>query len=106
MSYQLCRWYDPYPRLAFALKLLYLAPGNLQAKVAQELRSFLDEQWGTQHTERLLYETLGKRPGNRWYDEDLETAHTVELIKNSPDTLKTTVADTLLAILSEERVSA
>ncbi len=93
MSYQSCRWYDPYPRLAFALKLLYLAPNDLQARAAQELQMFLQEHWGMQEAHVQL-------PGKRWYDEDRRTAQTVELIKNTPEALKTRVADKLLAILS------
>ncbi len=99
MSYQLCRWYDPYPRLAFALKLLYLAPGGVQAKVARELQRFLEEQWGTSQARKALQEVRSKARGNRWYDEDYETAQTVELLKNSPESLKSRVADTLLEIL-------
>ena len=99
MSYQLCRWYDPYPRLAFALKLLYLAPGPVQTKVARELQHFLEDQWGTPQARKALNEVRSKAKGNRWYDEDYETSQTVELLKNSPESLKSTVADTLLAIL-------
>ncbi len=102
MSYQLCRWYDPYPRLAFALKLLYLAPGNLQAQATRELQHFLDENWGAVQTERALYNASAKPKGNRWYDEDQETAQAVELIRNSPEFLKSQVADTLLGILSAD----
>lgn len=106
MSYQLCRWYDPYPRLAFALKLLYLAPGALQVQASRELRDFLTEQWGAKHTEQVLQELKSKERGKRWYDEDLETAHTVELLKTSPAFLKSRVADTLLEILCTEQPSA
>lgn len=106
MSYQLCRWYDPYPRLAFALKLLYLAPGALQNRASKELQHFLDEQWGTAATERVRYESAAKPKGQRWYDEDRDTAQTVELIKNSPEALKSRVADTLLAILTSDPAGA
>ena len=99
MSYQLCRWYDPYPRLAFALKLLYLAPGHVQTKVARELQGFLEGEWGTAQARKALQEVRSKTKGNRWYDEDYETSQTVELLKNSPESLKSRVADTLLEIL-------
>ena len=99
MSYQLCRWYDPYPRLAFALKLLYLSPGGIQSNVARELRRFLEEEWGTLQTRKALQEICARAKGNRWYDEDLETAQTVELLRNSPDSLKSRAADILLEIL-------
>lgn len=99
MSYQLCRWYDPYPRLAFALKLLYLVPGHVQTKVARELRGVLEQEWGVAQARKALQEVRAKAKGNRWYDEDFETSQTVELLKNSPETLKSRVADTLLEIL-------
>jgi len=102
VSYQLCRWYDPYPRLAFALKLLYLAPGAMQIRAARQLQRFLDEAWDIPEQERVLYHVTTTGKGQRWYDEVLETAHTVELIKNSPEFLKSRAADTLLAILSAE----
>lgn len=100
MSYQLCRWYDPYPRLAFALKLLYLSPSYVQTNVARELMRFMEEQWGMAQVRKVLKE-LRTTPtkGNRWYDEDHETAETVELMKNSPEYVKSRVADTLLEIL-------
>lgn len=98
MSYQSCRWYDPYPKLAFALKLLYLAPGSLQVQASQELQKFLLENLGT-GSAHATHELLGIQ-GHRWYDETAGTAKTVELIKNSPDGLKNRVADTLLEILS------
>jgi hypothetical protein len=103
VSYQLCRWYDPYPRLAFALKLLYLAPGALQTRASRELRHFLAEQWGATPTEKILRELKANSRGQRWYDEDMETAHTVELLKSSPEFLKSRVADTLLGILTSDQ---
>lgn len=107
MSYQLCRWYDPYPRLSFALKLLYLAPGALQERASAELQKFLEEHWGSASTERVLYgyaldELEAHGPGKRWYDQKPDTAKTVELIKNSPESLKSQAADTLLAILGSD----
>lgn len=102
MSYQLCRWYDPYPRLAFALKLLYLAPGAVQTRASRELQRFIEEQWGAPHARKALQEIKVTSRGNRWYDEDPETAQTVELLKNSPEFLKSRVADTLLEILASD----
>ena len=102
MSYQLCRWYDPYPRLAFALKLLYLAPGGLQLQSLQAMRRCLNEQWGARQTERHLHALPAYALGKRWYDVDADTARTVELLRNSPEFLKTRAADTLLEILGAE----
>jgi hypothetical protein len=96
MSYQLCRWYDPYPRLAFALKLLYLAPQTLKARATRELISYLDEQLGWD----LVEASLPIR-GGRWYDEDQQTAQAVELLRNSPESLKSRAADALLEILAD-----
>jgi hypothetical protein len=106
LSYQLCRWYDPYPRLAFALKLLYLAPGGLQVRASKELRRFLTEQWGAVHIEKMLQGFKSRLNGKRWYDEDVETAQTVELLRQSPEFLKSRVADTLLEILCSEAPTA
>ena len=99
MSYQLCRWYDPYPRLAFALKLLYLAPGPMQNKASRALLSFLDEQWEAPQARRAFQEMRSKPTGKRWYDEDYDIYQTVELLKNSPEPLKSRLAEKLLEIL-------
>jgi hypothetical protein len=99
VNYQLCRWYDPYPRLAFALKLLYLAPGSLQNRAAQELQRFLGEDWGSAATEKARHAAETNPKGKRWYDEDFDTAQAVELIKISPESMKSRAADTLLEIL-------
>ena len=102
MSYQLCRWYDPYPKLAFALKMLYFAPDTLQRRAMQEISRFVDEQWETVHVQRQIQAKKPQPRGNRWYDSHDETAKTVELIKNSPDALKQRVGETLLTILAAE----
>jgi hypothetical protein len=88
--------------LAFALKLLYFAPAPVQVQAARQLQRFLEEEWGTAQARKALQEVKAKFRGKRWYDEDQETAQTVELLKNSPEFLKSRVADTLLAILSAE----
>ncbi|WP_373532353.1 hypothetical protein [Vampirovibrio sp.] len=102
MSYQPCRWYDPYPRLAFALKLLYLAPGAMRIHVFRQAQRFLMEQWDTPQLRSVLLGTDIKAKRNRWYDQDPETAQTVELLKNSPDFLKSLVADNMLKVLLAE----
>jgi hypothetical protein len=104
MSYQLCRWYDPYPKLAFALKMLYFAPGSVQRRAMAEVQRFVDEQWETVHVQRQLQEKKPFLRGNRWYDTHAETAKTVELIKNSPDKLKQRVGEALLTILAAENI--
>lgn len=103
MSYQLCRWYDPYPKLAFAFKMLYFAPDSLQLRAMAEIQRFVDKQSEMEPEQRRsskAYEPY--KACNRWYDGHSETAKTVELIKNSPETLKKRVGDELLAILEME----
>ena len=95
MSYQSCRWYDPYPRLAFALKLLFLAPVRVQSEASAELRQFLLSNWG-------MAQPDSAQRGQRGYDQASGTAETVELLKNTPEALKSRAADTLLAILSAD----
>ncbi len=102
MSYQVCRWYDPYPRLAFALKLLYLAPQPLQVKAAHSLESFFQENLGLR---RILKSAapLHALPdiGKRWYDNSEATSQAVELLKTCPESLKSQIADRLLQVLTE-----
>lgn len=102
MSYQPCRWYDPYPRLAFALKLLYLSPGPTQVAVVRQVQRFLVEQWDAPQVSQVLQDIRVRNSGNRWYDQHEETAQTVELLKNSPDFLKSRVAENLLQVLMAE----
>ena len=104
MSYQPCRWYDPYPRLAFALKLLYLAPGSVQVRAARHVKRFLEEQWDNPQASKAFLQLKFQSNGKRWYDEDGETAQAVELLRKSPEYLKSRAADTLLEIMTAERV--
>lgn len=106
MSYHVCRWYDPYPRLAFALQMLSLAPPAIQTQVSRQLHCFLVDQWGATQTERVLNRAHLFSSGKRWYDADPQTAFTLELIKSSPQLLKHRVADTLLELLRLEMMSA
>jgi hypothetical protein len=99
MSYQTCRWYDPYPRLAFALKLLYIAPKTLQQQAFQDLRTYLNHEWGEVRTTELLKGLLLTSQGQRWYDEDPQTAGVVELLRNAAPALKTRATEKLLGIL-------
>jgi hypothetical protein len=99
MSYQQCRWYDPYPKLAFALKLLYLSPQGLQRQALQDLRSFLTHEWGERQMHHLLSRHKPVSLKHRWYDEDPQTAGTLDLIKESTSSFKNRVADQLLKLL-------
>lgn len=74
----------------------------MQNRAARELQRFMDEQWGPAEAEKVRFHAAEQPRGKRWYDEDLETAQAVELIKNSPEALKSRVADTLLEILTAD----
>lgn len=102
MSYHYCRWYDPYPKLAFALKMLYFAPGSLQIKAMQTIKQLVESNWEAVQLQRHLQTVKPVPRGKRWYDSQENTAKTVDLIKESPDILKEQVADELLFILSAE----
>jgi len=81
---------------------MYFAPPPVQVQAARQLKRFLEEEWGTSQARKALQEVKARARGKRWYDEDQETSQTVEMLKNSPEFLKSRVADTLLAILSAE----
>ena len=94
MSYQVCRWYDPYPRLSFALKLLYLAPEQLRERVIQRVMGLLNHPLGKN--------SRASRPsGNRWYDRSESAACFVEVLKQSPDSLKQLSAEQILESLTD-----
>lgn len=99
MRYQACRWYDPYPRLAFALKLLYFSPLERCEFATQKMSQFLDSYLGENN--RPLVNRLGAPiSANRWYDRTEETSRLIERMKQSPDSLKTVCADKLMALLT------
>lgn len=102
MRYQACRWYDPYPRLAFALKLLYFSPKEHQDFAAREMIQLMDRYLGaTAHA----HKTNGKasdRAFKRWYDRSTDTAQLIERLKQSPDSLKTLFADKLISCLTSQ----
>lgn len=94
-EYRHCRWYDPYPKLAFALKMLFLAPDVARRRAMQGLKTFLQTQL-IQHPIAL---PMPEKIGNRWYDDSPEMTSTLELLKETPDLLKTASADKLLDLL-------
>ncbi len=102
MTYQACRWYDPYPRLAFAMKMLALSPKPLQDGASRMLQLFFAEQWDGQQAEKRLGELKYLNTGKRWYDRDLASTQAVELLKRSPEILKTLAADRVLDFLVQE----
>ncbi len=74
----------------------------MRLTVARQIQRFLVEQWDTPQVRKVLQEIRVKANGNRWYDQDQETAQTVELLKNSPDFLKSRVAENMLQLLLAE----
>jgi hypothetical protein len=74
----------------------------MRINVSRQVQRFLLEQWDTPQMRRVLLGIHIKDNGNRWYDQDPETAQTVELLKKSPDFLKSRVADNMLKVLLAE----
>ncbi len=94
MSYRPCRWYDPYPRLAFAFKILRLAPQHVRQTALEELALFLELHWGEIDPEHVT-----SPPRNRWYDLSDDVSRSLEVIRHGSDHLKEVSADQLLSTL-------
>lgn len=99
LSYHLSRWYDPYPRLAFAFQMLDLSPATVKKKAVDQLRVVFRDYYGD---DAML--PANRLKGHRWYDtdDDDDVARMMELLKDSPDSIKARMADTLLAVLQHE----
>lgn len=109
-QYQACRWYDPYPRLAFALKLLYFAPQHKQIALAKEINVYLDQILGKRASlmkqrQRHFEPSALEKSFTRWYDRDQELQTVVERLKALPDTLKNAVADRVIAKLTQQSMA-
>ncbi|MEM0951176.1 MAG: hypothetical protein AAGI66_03420 [Cyanobacteria bacterium P01_H01_bin.74] len=114
MVYQLCRWYDLYPRLSFALKLLYLSPATVQAKANHQLiillKKTVENELVNQPPDHVSNTTEPKQINltenspaqNRWYDDSSDSTNAFEVLKKAPDFVKHQVADLLLNFLMEE----
>ncbi len=96
MSYRPCRWYDPYPRLAFAFKLLRLAPQQVRQMVLEEFALFMDLHWGEVAKDQWVLP-----PHNRWYDLSDDVSRSLERIRHGNDHLKEVSADQLLSALKQ-----
>jgi hypothetical protein len=92
-----CRWYDPFPRLAFAMQMLYLSPDAVREGVTRELSQELCERIGLEDAS-----SPPLRVGHRWYDRSLELCKLFELIKHSPDGLKEFAAERILDSLERK----
>ncbi len=96
--YQHCRWYDPYPGLAFVLKLLQLMPRDQQAMMGQRLNRYLD------------YRSIPKQSpcqyaGHRWYDDVPVLVAGLERLKRSPQPVIHQSTDFLLKQIEENQFS-
>jgi hypothetical protein len=103
MRYQACRWYDPYPRLAFALKLLYFSPQEARQQAVSEMERYLDQLLGQAHQSKVLPH---RAMANRWYDENDATSRLLERLKHGPNSLKNVFADKLIAVLTRSTPAA
>lgn len=98
MPYQHCRWYDPYPGLAFILKLLRLMPREQQTVVGERLNQYL--------LYRMIHLSGPANPtGNRWYDEVPGLLEGLERLKVAPDPIKQQSTDFLVKLLEEAEAS-
>jgi hypothetical protein len=109
LRYQLCRWYDLYPRLSFALTLLQLAPVSMQTEAIDSLKHLLGKTviQGTLFTEDFVRDAVevpehAPLLRNRWYDNNKGAASAMELLKSSPEFVKNQVADLLLVLLASK----
>ncbi|MEB3287987.1 MAG: hypothetical protein VKJ04_10850 [Vampirovibrionales bacterium] len=117
--FQKCRWYDPYPRLSFALKLLSLAPQPVRARcwhmILEETEAALSRLLQDASAERTLdrlmdgwlleqsadAELSGERRRPLLAETENLGLRALLLLKNSPDAVKGQVTGKLLAILTE-----
>ncbi|MGE0199403.1 MAG: hypothetical protein AB7P76_00390 [Candidatus Melainabacteria bacterium] len=94
-SYQMGRWYDAYPQLAFAIKVLQWSPVTLQ----QEAVDALDALFVT----TLGVDDVADNPdlrGLRWYDHTAN-GWRVAMLQHLPVSLKKQAAETLMRVLNQ-----
>ncbi len=96
------RWYDPYPKLSFALQLLDLAPGQLQSQATMAMLEMLDGYYD----EELIalvnshQDTTQHGSSNRRGDHVTPRRKVDALLKDCPETIKNQAADLLLRHLA------
>jgi hypothetical protein len=102
MNYRLGRWYDPYPRLAFAFQMLDFAPAAIRQQSISKLRQVLMECFDESSSAVISQPEQGK--GHRWYDqfEGEDVSCLMGMLKSSPDSVKDRAADTLLGVLQHD----
>lgn len=114
-QYHACRWYDPYPRLAFAMKLLDVAPQHVRSRAWDYVLAEIDaceRAWQADHHE-------GDRPwredqaaldgawllageGQRHYDQEARSVQALFKLKQAPESLKLRLAEGLLRLLETQ----
>lgn len=94
MSYQHCRWYDVYPRLAFVLRLVRLMPQEKQVLLGQRLHEYLAHRSPSQPGPQAA-----AVQSNRWYDDVPGLTDSLERLKASPPPVKEQSADYLLHLV-------
>lgn len=101
MSYRQCRWYDPYPGLTFALKLISLMPPKNQSLIGVCLNEYLTQR----HIARICSEShSGKQ--SRWYDSIDPLFESLEKLKLTPDVIKFQSTDFLMRLIKDISVSS
>lgn len=118
--FQKCRWYDPYPRLAFALRILGLAPLPMKEKAwqlildetATSLSKIVQEASASRTPAKTLDGLMAlwqseqsSHSHNRQYDIADKGQQALLMLQNSPDSVKRRVTELLLTLLTEENLS-
>jgi hypothetical protein len=107
MAYQVCRWYDAYPRLAFAMRLLGLAPSAVREQVLRELGAFLERHYHGKAAQwrqgvAAADQSASTRRGKRRSDGSDETLRVLEQLRYSPAAVKAASADRILLLLNRQ----
>lgn len=92
-SYLPCRWYDPYPRLVFGLKLIEMMPHIQQERAGQWLLDWLSR---TMPPASLVH---SRAYSGRWYDSTPPLAEALHILKMAPPSLIQQGSDVLVAWL-------
>lgn len=92
------RWYDAFPRLAFALQLLRLTPPPVREQALEDLSDLLDDMVGPLIDEAMMAACMGS--GQRWYDLPEEADAALHRLKSAPTRVKNAAADHLLGSIA------
>jgi len=92
-TYLPCRWYDPYPRLVFGLKLIEMMPHTQQDQAGQWLLDWLSR------TMPPVSLAQASAYHGRWYDQTQSLAQALHILKMAPPSLIQQGSDVLVAWL-------